>query len=99
MMAKFKRVKSTIPSRTWGGRKVQVSEHAIYLKLGFLSQERRRRQIEIDNLKARIIMLQKRIETVDSEMEKLKTSIVAAPASHIAEPDPPPQARGLLIRY
>jgi len=98
-MSKFKRVKSTIPSRTWGGRKVQVSEHAVYLKLGFLSQERRRRQVEIDNLKNRIIMLQKRIDTVDSEMEKLKTSIIAAPASHIAEADAKPQARGLLIRY
>ena len=57
-MAKFKRVKSTIPSRTWSGRKVQVSNHAIYLKLSFLSQERRRRQIELENLKARIELLQ-----------------------------------------
>ena len=98
-MAQFKRVKSTIPSRTWGGRKVQISEHAIYLKLGFLAQERRRRQVELDNLKARIILLQKRIDTVGSEMEKLQNSIVPAPSSHIMEPDPPPQARGLLIRY
>ena len=98
-MAQFKRVKSTIPSRTWGGRKVQISEHAIYLKLGFLAQERRRRQVELDNLTARIILLQKRIGTVDAEMEKLRDSIVPAPISHIIEADPPPQARGLLIRY
>lgn len=100
-MAKFKRVKSTIPSRTWSGRKVQVSSHAIYLKLSFLAQERRRRQIELENLKARIDLLCKRIASVDVEMEKLSASLPAASntAAFIADADPVSLPPGLLIRY
>jgi hypothetical protein len=98
-MAKFKRVKSTMPSRTWSGRKVQVSNHAIYLKLSFLSQERRRRQVELDNLKARIELLQKRMVAVDQEIVKLSASIVPPSQSHIVEADPEPLSRGISIKY
>ena len=98
-MAKFKRVKSTIPSRTWSGRKVQVSNHAIYLKLSFLSQERRRRQVELDNLKARIELLQKRMVAVDQEIAKLSALVVPPAQSYIAEADPEPLPRGISIKY
>ena len=98
-MTKFKRIKSTIPSRTWSGRKMQVSNHAIYLKLSFLSQERRRRQIELSNLQARIESLQKRMVAVDLEIAKLSASIVPVTVSHIAAADPEPLPRGISIKY
>jgi cell division protein FtsB len=98
-MAKFKRVKSTIPGRTWSGRKVQVSNHAIYLKLSFLSQERRRRQVEMDNLKARLELLQKRMTAIDQEIAKHSASIVPISQSHIAEADPKPLPSGISIKY
>ncbi len=98
-MANFKRVKSTIPSRTWSGRKVQVSNHATYLKLSFLSQERRRRQVELNNLSARIELLKKRMVTIDQEIEKLSAQIVSPAQSHVTEADPEPQQRGISIKY
>jgi hypothetical protein len=98
-MANFKRVKSTIPNRIWSGRKVQVSNHATYLKLSFLSQERRRRQVELGNLTTRIDLLKKRLIAIDQEIEKLSAQIVSPAQSHVADADPEPLQRGISIKY
>jgi len=94
-MAKFRRINTTVPQRTLGSRKVQAPTHAIYLRMSFLAMERRRRQVEVDNMQARLVLLRKRISVIDKELETL-IATVGIPTPPVKGSSLPP---GLAIRY
>lgn len=98
-MARFKRIRTTLPARTLAGQKTQPSTHAMYLKMSHLAMERRRRQVEIDNMSARTAVLRARVATIDRELAELAAR-VAKPLPVVADADPTPAlALGLSIKY
>lgn len=98
-MARFKRIRTTLPARTLAGQKTQPSTHALYLKMSHLAMERRRRQAEIDNMTARCAVLRQRVTAIDRELADLAAR-VAKPLPAVAEADQVPAVNlGLSIKY
>ncbi len=70
-MPRFKRIKTTVPGRTLGARRLRPTTHSIYLRLSYLALEKQRRLVEITNLEGRLDTLRKRLLVIDKEAEKL----------------------------
>jgi hypothetical protein len=64
----MRRIKTTIPRRTYRGTRSQPSSHAAYLRMAHLEMEKKRRNIEIKNGQARIKILTDRLKQIDQEM-------------------------------
>lgn len=96
-MANFKRIKTTIPGRTVGGRRLQPSTHTIYLRLSFLALEKKRRLGEVVKAEARLEIVRRRLVAIDLEAEKLHK---LGDLNMNPLPADPPQAPGSIsIRY
>ena len=84
-MSKFRRIRTTVPPKTLAGRRTQPDSHAIYLRMSYLAMERKRRQIEVDNLGARLELFRNRLTVIDRELAKLADQV--ARPELFTEPD------------
>jgi hypothetical protein len=110
-MSRFAQIRTTIPPRTFGAGRKSASPRALLLRMSFLELERQRRTQEIEQLQARAIKLQARIEAIEREKSFLRVALEnrveplaaagAVPVSRAAMP-PPANGRargGFPIRY
>jgi hypothetical protein len=74
-MSRFARIRTTIPPRTYGTGRKAATPHALLLRMSFLELERQRRVQETEQLTARNIKLQSRIEEIDREMLVLRQAL------------------------
>jgi len=108
-MSRFVQIRTTIPPRTYGAGRKAVTPHTLLLRMSFLELERERRTQEIEQMRARGIRLQCRIEQIDREKATLHQALedrVEPLAASVAVPRAasPPAARGrsrggFAIRY
>lgn len=96
-MSKFRRIRTTVPPKTLAGRRSQPESHAAYLRMSYLAMERKRRQVEVDNLTARLEVLQARLKVIDRDLAKLADQ-VAKPELFV-DADLPDSGPSLSIRY
>lgn len=97
-MSKFRRIRTTMPPKTLAGRRTQPDSHAVYLRMSYLAMERKRRQVEVDNLSTRLEMLRARLTVIDRELAKLADQ-VARPELFV-EPEADQGGNAMLsIRY
>jgi hypothetical protein len=74
-MSRFTQIRTTIPPRTYGAGRKAATPHALLLRMSFLELERQRRAQEIEQLQARTIKLQSRIEAIEREKTVLRVAL------------------------
>jgi hypothetical protein len=98
----LRRIKTTVPQRTLGSKAQKLKLHSVYLRMSHLAMERLRRETEIQNLKARLELLDKRVAAIDAELVKLRELAAQGTPMH---PDAVDDEQailggpGLAIRY
>jgi hypothetical protein len=110
-MSRFTQIRTTIPPRTYGAGRKAATPHTLLLRMSFLELERQRRTQEIEQLQARTIKLQSRIEAIQREKTVLRVALedrveplaaagVVAVSHAGARPSVPGRPRGgFAIRY
>ncbi len=74
-MSRFVRIRTTIPPRTYGSGRKAATPHALLLRMSFLELERQRRTQELEQLQARAIKLQARVEEIEREKAVLRIAL------------------------